>query len=234
MYIALIVILIAAALAFLTWASADVGSNVYIHSICKGSNDKPIVSLTFDDGPHPEMTLKVLDVLKKYGVKANFFLIGENVEKYPELAKRIVQEGHVVANHSYRHSVSFTYSSFENVKFEMETCQNAILKVVGKNVLLFRPPFGVTNPNIGKACRKIGLTCIGWSIRSIDTVSRTPREKVVMKILRKLHNGAIILLHDRCDDADSLLEQVIVKIKNKGYDFATLDQLLDVKVYEND
>ncbi len=230
----IISILIVVVLAFLVWASADIGSNVHVRSYCRGPKDSAVAALTFDDGPHPVMTPKVLDVLGKHGVKATFFLVGGNVVKYPELVRRMVREGHLVCSHSYGHDVGFTYSSAANVQADLEKCRTAIENIAGKSPLLFRPPFGVTNPNIGKAVGRAGMKCIGWSIRSLDTVAGTPREDVVRKVMKKLHNGAVILLHDRCDEADIMLDEIIGQIKGRGYGFVTVDQLFDIEAYEKD
>ncbi len=227
----MIIISVVAVLAFLVWASADVGSNVYVRSYCRGSKEIPAVALTFDDGPHPVMTAKVLDVLGKHGVKATFFLVGENVGKYPELVRRMVREGHVICSHSYGHGFGFTYSSVAEVQDELEKCRAAIGNASGKRPLLFRPPFGVTNPNIGKAVRRTGMKCVGWSVRSLDTVEKTPREDIVRRVMKKLHNGAVVLLHDRCDGADIMLDELIRQMEGRGYGFVTADQLFDIEAY---
>ncbi|NLV39563.1 MAG: polysaccharide deacetylase family protein, partial [Bacteroidales bacterium] len=95
---------------FLVWASADVGGNIYLKSLCRGDRADKLVTLTFDDGPDEVMTPKVLDVLQKHDIKATFFVIGSKVEKFPHIAKRIVAEGHTIANHTYSHKATFPMS----------------------------------------------------------------------------------------------------------------------------
>lgn len=228
----LIAISVVLLMLFLVWASADVGSNVYLKTICRADTKEKVVALTFDDGVE-ENTTKVLDVLKKHNIQATFFLVGSKVEKHPHIVKRIVNEGHIVANHTYSHSGFFPTSSKKKVEQEITKCADAIQNTVGKRPVLFRPPFGVTNPIIGKVVRALGLKTIGWSIRSLDTVKGKTREEVAQKVLKNLHAGAIILLHDRCQEADSLVENIIEGAHKQGYVFASLDKMINVKPYEN-
>lgn len=232
MYWVIIILAIALTL-FLVWASADVGSNVYLKSVCKGAVKDKVVTLTFDDGPDELMTPKVLDVLKRYDIKAVFFLIGEKVDKNPDIVRRIVEEGHIVANHTYSHSGLFPLSGKGKVMLELQKCGESIKNAIGRYPLLFRPPFGVTNPIIGRAVNAQGLKTIGWSIRSLDTVDGKTRTEILRKVEAKLHPGAIILLHDRCAKSDELLESIIESALNRNYSFIPLDKMLKIDVYEN-
>ncbi len=232
MYWVIIILAIALTL-FLVWASADVGSNVYLKSVCKGAVKDKVVTLTFDDGPDELMTPKVLDVLKRYDIKAVFFLIGEKVDKNPDIVRRIVEEGHIVANHTYSHSGLFPLSGKGKVMQELQKCGESIKNAIGRYPLLFRPPFGVTNPIIGRAVNAQGLKTIGWSIRSLDTVDGKTRAEILRKVEAKLHPGAIILLHDRCAKSDELLESIIESALNRNYSFIPLDKMLKIDVYEN-
>lgn len=229
----IVLILIIAILLFFVWASASIGSNVYIKTLCKGNTKEKVVALTFDDGPDELMTPKVLDILKKYNIKATFFLIGSKVDKYPHIVKRIVDEGHIVANHTYSHRALFPLSNVENVTQEISRCSNSIYNAVSLCPNLFRPPFGVTNPIIAKSVNSIGLTTIGWSIRSLDTVQSKTRKHICKRVEKRLHPGAIILLHDRCLTSDKLLEKIIHSVFKKGYCFISLEELLKVDIYEN-
>ena len=232
MYWTLIVIVVIV-VAFFVWASADIGSGVYLKTLCRKHTDEPFVALTFDDGPDAVMTPRVLDVLDRYGVKAAFFLVGGKVRKYPDIVRRIVNDGHTVGNHTYTHSVMFPLSGGRSVRKEIEDTQNAVGNIAGIRMKLFRPPFGVTNPVIGKAVRYCGLQAIGWSVRSFDTFEGRDRTEVCRRIGRKLHNGAVLLLHDRCKDADVLLESVLKEIKARNMQVVTLDKLFDIEKYEN-
>ena len=221
-----------AVLAFFVWASADIGSGVYVRCLCSGPEDRKCISLTFDDGPDEMMTPKILDVLNKYNLKATFFVIGEKAEGNPEIVRRMVNEGHIVGGHSLRHSDNFPLQSSQTIYNELCECEEIVYGITGKRILLFRPPFGVTNPFISKAVREKKCKCVGWSIRSFDTNENEDIESIFKRIARKLHNGGIILLHDRCDKADELLEMVISDLLNKNYDIINLDEMLDINPYQ--
>lgn len=229
----LVAIIVLCLLVWGVWASADVGSNVYVKSLCKGDKKDKVVSLTFDDGPCERMTPAVLDILKKYHIRATFFLVGSKVEKNPDLVRRMIEEGHLIGNHTYLHQGTFPLGSQEAVKKEIALCNEVLFSVTGLRPKCFRPPFGVTNPMIGKAVKALGLQTIGWSIRSMDTVASISREDICARVKERLHPGAIVLLHDRCADADKLLERLIVEIQEQGYGFISLDEMLKIDVYEN-
>ena len=228
-----VIILAIALVSFLVWASADVKSNIYLRAVCKGDGQDKVVALTFDDGPDEVMTPKVLEVLGRYNIKATFFLVGEKVDRHHELVRQMVQEGHIVANHTFSHKGVFQLSSRRVVEQEILACSRSIKAAVGLSPLLFRPPFGVTNPIIGKAVDHCGLQAIGWSVRSLDTVAKSEREDVCRRVEAKLHPGAIILLHDRCAKSDELLESIIRVTLKSGYKFIALSDMLKIDVYED-
>lgn len=227
-------VIIVGLLLFLVWASADIGSNIYLKTRCKGRTTDKVVALTFDDGPDGDMTPRVLDILKEYNLKATFFLIGKRVNANPQIVSRMYREGHIVANHTNSHEGIFPLSGSNVVEQEIEETNKVLAFVVGKRTKLFRPPFGVTNPIIGRVVTRKGLTTIGWSIRSLDTISSRSRNEVCEKVVRNLHPGAIILLHDVCKDADTLLNMLIPMIQEQGYQIVPLNNLLDIECYENE
>ena len=230
MYWILIFIIVAA---FLVWASADVGSGVYIKTLCRIRTDKPHIALTFDDGPDAVMTPRVLDILDRYGVKATFFLVGEKVRMNPDIVRRMVDAGHIIGNHTYTHSVLFPLSDRRSVQKEIEDTQQVVNDIAGIRMHLFRPPFGVTNPIIGDVVRNCGLQTVGWSVRSLDTFGCRSREAVLGRIKHKLHKGAIVLLHDRCNDADVLLERLLQELAKCNMRVVALDELFGIKRYES-
>ncbi|MBQ1174728.1 MAG: polysaccharide deacetylase family protein, partial [Alistipes sp.] len=148
------------------------------------------------------------------------------------LAARMVEEGHIVANHTYTHASTFPLGNRAKVEQEIARGSEAIYSATGRRPRLFRPPFGVTTPNIGKASMGLRQEVIGWSIRSYDTMSRPTRGSVVKGIMKRIHPGAIILLHDRCDGTEELIERLITECTQRGYRFVALDELLNIKVYE--
>ncbi|MCD4793433.1 MAG: polysaccharide deacetylase family protein [Bacteroidales bacterium] len=175
------------------------------------SEDKSKIHLTFDDGPDPNTTPKILKVLKKYNKKATFFCIGEKIEKHPEILKQIAEQGHEIGNHSYSHSYYFDFFRTSKVIKELDKTNKLIKKISGKDCIIFRPPFGVTNPNIAKAVKKLNLETIGWSIRSLDTVKD---KKTVLKRLEKAKPGNIVLFHDTKTNTVEILEEFL-RLKNK-------------------
>ena len=238
-------VLVAAALIFLVWACSRIGSGVWIKVQCRDLRPGK-VTLTFDDGPDPEVTPKVLDVLDSYGVKAYFFVTGSKSEKHPELIRLIVSRGHTVGNHTYTHSPLFPVSGKTFIEDDIRACDSVIdlavqeaaptsdsrepglsaSAVAAPEPRLFRPPFGVTNPDIAKILKHTGHKVIGWDVRSFDTVhlkdSLAPSEldaaigKCLGNILRKTRPGSVILLHDRLAGAPALLSRLIPALRRAG------------------
>jgi peptidoglycan/xylan/chitin deacetylase (PgdA/CDA1 family) len=200
---------------FLVYASYYIGSGVYVKAICKP--DAPGVVLTFDDGVDEIQTPKVLDVLKKYDAKAIFFIIGEKAEKHPHLVQRIVAEGHKIGIHSYTHKPIFPILAYDNMHKEVWDTKEILEKITGETVDLFRPPFGVTNPNVGKVVEELNLKTIGWNIRSLDTNMSQDRLQVAERVSQKLTGRDIILLHDDRQGSEILLEALLKNIEKSGH-----------------
>jgi len=211
-------------LAFYVYASFDLSFGVYLRAFCRKPAEEKFVALTFDDGPHPEHTPRVLDILKQYDVQATFFLIGGRIAGNEELVKQIHAEGHQTGNHSFSHTNTFPFHSAKRMAADMLQCGQAICQITGCEPEWFRPPFGVTNPNVAKAVKIRNYKVAGWSIRSLDTV-RSDKEKVIRRIVSRLRPGAVILLHDHLPDTHYILEQIIRQAKEKGYNFVTVEQL---------
>lgn len=195
-----------------------IGLNFHVDSVNRLRTNEKKILLTFDDGPHNPNTAKVLEVLKKHHVKAVFFLIGKNIAGNEAVVKQIVADGHQIGNHSFSHHNWIDVWSTKKVSRDFLDCQN-LINAFQPDSQLFRPPYGVTNPNIAKAVKQLNLRSIGWNIRSYDT-SIKDIEKIKQRILSQLKPGAIILLHDRLDFMPELLEILISAIKKKGYEFA--------------
>lgn len=225
----LIVAAIVALLVWLVYASASISSGVYVHTLCRAKTDKPVIALTFDDSPHPQQTPLILDILKEYNIKATFFAIGANIEQYPDIAARIVNEGHILGNHSYAHTSNFPLFSPDKMRDDVARCEALIERITPpeQRYKLFRPPFGVTNPTIGKVVKEGGYTTIGWNIRSLDTV-RPPLE-AWQRIVKRIRPGSVILLHDRMPESHILLEKLIRWINNEGYQIVNINELFDLK-----
>ncbi len=155
---------------FMVWASASIRSGVYVRAFCREKTDRKVVYLTFDDGPHPPETKRVLDVLRERGARATFFLIGSNVSGNEAVLRRMLEEGHALGLHTYSHAGTFPLLSFDKMLADVNEGKRAVESVAGKKISLFRPPFGVTNPTIAKVIRTLGLQTVGWDVRSFDTM----------------------------------------------------------------
>ncbi len=219
----IIVILLVAGNLF--WASVRVDSGLYVRMLCRAKTIRRVVALTFDDGPHPERTPRVLDVLRTHGVQATFFVTGKNAEAHPEIIRRMIAEGHLVGNHTFSHSGNFPWMSEAKMKEEIHWCDVVLEKITGRRPTLFRPPFGVSNPTLAKALRWDFRTIVGWDIRSLDTIERWSREKVFERVRRRLRPGSVVLLHDDRADGDTLVEMILNHLEQNDYKVERFDKL---------
>lgn len=188
------------------------------------------VSLTFDDGPNPEFTPKVLDLLKQYNARATFFCIGRNIQQHPQILKEIIANGHTVGNHTYTHAKSFGFFGFYKVRSELQKTSALVKQITGLDMKFFRPCFGVTNPNIARSVKTLNLHSIGWSVRSLDTTFLN-ETKVLHRITNKLRQGDIILLHDSSEKTIYVLERLLLFLQERKLHSVTVDQLLNLKAY---
>ncbi len=218
----ILLIIIILAIAILAYGSANIKSGILVNAVChtpdsrlssspvKNEND---LLLTFDDGPDPLLTPRVLDTLDRHNRRAIFFLIGEKVDKYPDLVKQIVQRGHAIGNHTYHHDPLNNFRGAKHFQQEITLCSDAIQRACGQRPTLFRPPIGITTHFTRPLMKKLNLTCVGWSIRSFDTRQES-RDKVFRRVKHQLKPGAIILLHDRMQEADTLAERILSAWEN--------------------
>lgn len=211
-------------IAFITYGSSSISSGVFISAQCHGNRNLKQVALTFDDGPSPASTPEVLSLLKNSGVRAAFFVIGRKVEKYPDLAFRINQDGHLIGNHSLTHADLFPLKPAAEIREELLATRGLIEKITGEPNLYFRPPFGVTNPIIARALKGLDFQVIGWSIRSFDLSRRKP-DVIVGRILSRLKGGDIILLHDTSPGILPILNRLLVNLKLQGWEVVRLDKM---------
>lgn len=187
------------------------------------------IALTFDDGPFPYYTMMILDILKKYDVKATFFMVGEMVKAYPHVAKRIVDEGHDIGNHSYTHPM-LTYLSRKRALFEIEQTDAVIKKVTGQTPKFFRPPYGSYQKTAYLLAEEEGHKIILWSADCRDW-SKPGVQTIVNKVMWAIKPGAIILLHDgggnrmQTVKATEILLQQLLKT---DYKFVTLSEMLNM------
>lgn len=214
------------------WGSSFIASNYHIKTYCSNIlvTEKKI-ALTFDDGPN-EITALVLNVLKLYNVKATFFCIGKNIINHPDILKKTIEEGHTIGNHSYSHSPFFDFYKKKQVIAEIEKTDALIESVLGKKTKLFRPPYGVTNPSIRRAIAVTNHKTIGWNIRSLDGVVKN--EKFLLnRIIKRIKPGGIVLLHDTSIQTVQVLEQLLSFFEENDYSVVPLEELLNIKAYED-
>ncbi len=216
--------------AVLTWGSFDITLGYFINSITHKRTKIKEVALTFDDGP-TEFTPRFLDLLKENNTKATFFCIGKQIEKYPETFQRIIAEGHTIGNHTYSHSNNTGFLSASKMAEEIKKCDEVMLKFGNLKTDLYRPPFGVTNPNIAKAIRKTHKKSIGWNVRSLDTVIED-EQKIYQRVTKGIKKGSIILLHDTSEKTYHVLVDLLVFLKDKNYSTFTVDSI--IKNQKND
>lgn len=199
-------------------------------TLCKSDTKEKKIAITFDDGPHPEITPKVLELLDQYQVKATFFCIGNHIESNNELLKLIDLRGHLIGNHTYSHNRWFDLFSSQKMKSDIEKTNGLIFDIINKKTKLFRPPYGVTNPSLKRAIKDFNFHTIGWSIRSFDTIKST--DKTLIRIKKRLTKGDIILFHDNREHIVDILTQFLEYCENENYQIVPLDELLNIKAYE--
>lgn len=190
-----------------------------------------LVALTFDDGPHPTFTPEILQILDKYQVKATFFIIGERMEKYPDIAKEVFTRGHVIGNHTYTHPYNIEEETQEQVIWELKKCEQVIERITGKRSYLFRPPRGLVNGKIVRIAEEEGYRVILWTVSADHHDAPTP-QLMAERVLKQICPGGIILAHDGRVGIrwkDVVATPIIIKsLIRQGYQFVTIPELLRV------
>jgi peptidoglycan/xylan/chitin deacetylase (PgdA/CDA1 family) len=153
------------------------------------------VCITIDDGPDPEVTPQVLSILAEYRARATFFCIGERVERFPQLVRACIEQGHAVENHSQRHSYRFPFFGPSTLRLELERAQQSIEGVCGVAPKFFRAPAGLRNPLLDPVLQRLGLQLASWTRRGFDTVN-SDASAVLARLTARLAAGDILLLHD--------------------------------------
>ena len=186
------------------------------------------IALTFDDGPHPRYTPVILDILNEFDIPATFFVVGVNVETYPDLIKRIEKEGHELGNHTYYHN-HVAKMSQESLQKDILLCSDAVERITGKRPRYFRPPEGVCSKSVQNICGTAEMTIVMWSVDTRDW-AHTPINEMYENVRRNTKNGSIILMHDfigKNSPTPKALRQIIPMLLELGYEFVTVSQLLE-------
>jgi peptidoglycan-N-acetylglucosamine deacetylase len=193
--------------------------------IWKLPNAEKKIYLTFDDGPIPEVTEWVLDILKQENIKATFFCIGDNIQKNPAIFKRIISENHAIGNHTFNHLNGWKNASKNYIK-NMKNCEEEILKHSNLKSKLFRPPYGKIKITQANAILKLGYKIIMWDILSYDFDANLHSEKCLSETIKNTSNGSIIVFHDSIKANNNLkfvLPKAIQVLKEKGFIFDKID-----------
>lgn len=186
--------------------------------------NKKYIALTFDDGPNPITTPRLLEVLKEKDVKATFFMLGQNVVNNPDLVRQVAAEGHVIGSHSYSHP-NLTTLEPDTIRDQVQTTDRAIANATGKFPLDFRPPYGAINKT---AAEIIGRPIIQWSVDSEDWKTKnTP--KIINRVMKTSYNNSIILMHDIYPETIDAVPQIIDALRSEGYEIIPVDELITEK-----
>ena len=207
-----------------------IGSNFFINIICSADTNQKEIAISFDDGPATNHTPEILQLLKQANIKATFFCIGNRIAGNENILQQIKEDGHIIGNHSYSHHFWFDMFSSKKMLDDLRLMDEELKRVTGLQPKLFRPPYGVTNPNLKKAITAGNYTPVGWSVRSMDTVTKD-ENKLLDKINKALNPGAVFLFHDTSATTLNVLPAFIKEVKNRGYHIVPLDKLLHLTPY---
>lgn len=192
--------------------------------------DEKVIALTFDDGPDPEDTPLILDLLRQYEAKATFFTVGNKVERFPELVRREVTDGHEIANHTYSHMYFSKRMPATRIRQEIERAEQVIYAASGQRCHLFRPPGGFYSDNLVHTVTDGGYTVVMWSWHQDTRDWDTPGvSKIVDRVLNHVKNGDIILFHDYVEGKSQTVEalkEILPELKKRGYRLVTVSELL--------
>ena len=206
------------------------------NTVWKGSPSVPYVALTFDDGPKPEFSEKILDILSKTGVKASFFVVGKEAKEYPDILLRMSQEGNEIDNHTFSH-LRVSGLSPDKIAEELRKTNQVIYDITGSFPKFFRPPGGSNGPLVSIEVAKKNMRIANWSVNAGDYVEDSDvfeldenfdesAKKLKEKILAEAHNGAIILFHNGSQQTIRALPDIIAGLRQRGFGFATVSGLL--------
>ena len=195
-----------------------------------GDTTQKVLYLTFDAGYENGCTAKILDVLKKHEVPAAFFLVGNYIEKNPDLVRRMVSEGHTVGNHTMHHYDMSKLTDKDAFQKELEDLENLYREAVGQPLPKFyRPPQGIYSEENLRLARELGYKTVFWSLAYVDwnNDSQPTREQAFAKLLPRTHDGAVVLLHSTSRTNAEILDELLTKWKQMGYQFAPISALFE-------
>ena len=202
------------------WGLQKGAGSLYVSSP-EDYSDQKLVALTFDDGPHPVYTERLLDGLKKRNVKVTFFLIGKSADKYPDLVKRMAEEGHLIGNHTMDH-VQLNHQTYEKALEQIRASNQVISQITGQTPVYIRPPFGEWSKELQE---EVDMTAVLWDVDPVDWKVKNT-ETVVKRILKNARDGDIILLHDVYGTSVDAALEIVDQMRAEGYEFVTVDEII--------
>lgn len=193
---------------------------------------EPYLSLTFDDGPRKSQTLKTLSILKKYDIKATFFVVGENIEYQKDVLKEVYNQGHEIGNHMYAHE-NINKISKKEIKESIIKTNNLIKEVTGKSPSIIRPPYGIVNDDLKQICDELDMDIILWTDdKDSKDWELIPESEIINNVTKKVSNGDIFLFHDgneKYKNTLSAIDVIIPQLQKKGYKWVTVSTLINKK-----
>ena len=202
----------------------------FSHILWRGDVAIPEIALTFDDGPHPENTPALLDILGGMGVEATFFVVGQYVERYPSLVSRIHEEGHLIGNHSFSH-VKLPLFTGDRMITEIVHTGDVIEEYTGVRPRYFRPPHGLRDMRLWRLVKLLNMCAVMWTVMPWDW-RNSSEDAIIKKILGSLENGGIITLHDgggRRTETLKAVKKLVPAIRQRGFAFVTIDRMAEWK-----
>ena len=220
----LVLVLLSINIGGTTYASVYFNSSLRLVPIYYVNTDEPKVGISFDAAWGADKTEKIMEICKEYKVNATFFLTGIWVEAYPDMVKKISDNGFEIGTHSNTHP-DMTKLSKQQMKLELETCISSIKAITGKEIELFRPPYGAYNDSLIEVAESLGLKTIQWDVDSLDWKGLSAVE-ITNRILNGTRNGSIILMHNNSDNILSALPLVLDRLIKKGFSPTNIGDVL--------
>ena len=214
----------------------NIRSQFFCACFCRASKTSNKTALTFDDGPEPNLTIDILNILKKHSMKATFFVIGAKASRFPEIVKQCFDAGHTIACHDLTHTNFSNFRMSRALNRDISKAQHIINDIIGKKPILYRPPVGLMNPHVPGALKKLGMHCVGWSKKASDGGNR--RIQGIIRIKTLSGAGEVILLHDSLPNPDykeSVLKQIdelCLSIKQLKLEAILVQDMFHIRAYE--
>jgi len=207
----------------LTRRAAELAKAGRLNLVRHGDSKRKEIALTFDDGPHPDYTPRLLTVLAECKVEATFFVVGRMAEEYPDLVRAELASGHTVGNHTYHH-LNLNRLPSATVAVELKACGNVLAEITGAAPRFFRPPGGDYSARVGQVAAALGYSTVFWTVNSRDCANASAGA-IQRRLLSHATPGGVFLLHDGRQATLDALPGLIEALKSRGYRFVTLDEM---------